>query len=151
MDIELIKTDNKNIDFIELTKLLDEDLWARYGDIQAHYDKHNTIDFINDAIVIYKNKIPAACGAFKEYSQDSAEIKRIFVKKENRQQGLAKLIVSKLEELIRKQGYTYSILETGQKQHEAINLYKAIGYEIIENYAPYVGDSNSVCMKKTLY
>lgn len=151
MDIELLKTDNKNTDFIELTQLLDEDLWARYGDIQAHYDKHNIIDYINEAIVIYKNKMPVACGAFKEYSHDSAEIKRIFVKKENRQQGLAKLIISKLEELTKKQGYKYSILETGQKQHEAINLYKNIGYEIIENYAPYVGDSNSVCMKKTLY
>jgi GNAT superfamily N-acetyltransferase len=150
MDIELLKTNNKNTDFIELTKLLDEDLWARYGDMQAHYDKHNTIDYINEAIVIYKNKIPVACGAFKEYSQDSAEIKRIFVKKENRQQGLAKLIVSKLEESIKKHGYKYSILETGQKQHEAISLYKNLGYEIIENYAPYVGDSNSVCMKKVL-
>lgn len=150
MDIELLKTDNKNIDFIELTKLLDEDLWARYGDVQANYDKHNTIDYINEAIVIYKNKLPVACGAFKEYSLDSAEIKRIFVKKENRQQGFAKLIVSKLEESVKKQGYKYSILETGQKQLEAINLYKNIGYEIIENYVPYVGNSNSVCMKKIL-
>lgn len=150
MDIELLKTDNRNTDFIELTKLLDEDLWTRYGDIQAHYDKHNTIDYINEAIVIYKNKMPVACGTFKEYNHDSAEIKRIFVKKENRQQGLAKLIISKLEESIIEQGYKYSILETGQKQNEAINLYKNIGYEIIENYAPYVGDSNSVCMKKSL-
>lgn len=150
MSIELLKTDNKNTDFIELTKLLDEDLWARYGDIQANYDKHNTIDYINEAIVIYKNKIPTACGAFKEYSHDSAEIKRIFVKKENRQEGLAKLIVGKLEESIKKQGYKYSILETGQKQLEAIRLYKKLGYEIVENYAPYVGDSNSVCMKKIL-
>lgn len=150
MDIELLKTNNTNTDFIELTKLLDEDLWARYGDMQANYDKHNTIDYINEAIIIYKNKIPAACGAFKEYNPDSAEIKRIFVKKENRQQGLAKLIVSQLEESARNQGYKYSILETGQKQHEAISLYEKIGYEIVENYAPYIGDSNSVCMKKTL-
>jgi ribosomal protein S18 acetylase RimI-like enzyme len=150
MDIELLITDNKNTDFIELTQLLDEDLWARYGDMQANYDKHNTIDYINEAIIIYKNKIPVACGAFKEYNPDSAEIKRIFVKKENRQQGLAKLIISKIEESIKKHGYKYSILETGQKQQEAISLYKNLGYEIIENYAPYVGDSNSVCMKKVL-
>lgn len=150
MNIKILSTDNKNVDFIELTRLLDTDLWTRYGEMQAHYDKHNTIDCINEAIIIYKNQIPAACGAFKEYNSDSAEIKRIFVKKENRQQGLAKLIVSQLEESARKQGYKYALLETGIKQPEAINLYKNIGYEIIENYGPYIGDSNSVCMKKAL-
>jgi len=42
------------------------------------------------------------------------------------------------------------VLETGIKQHEANNLYKNTGYEIIENYEPYIGNTNSVCMKKAL-
>ncbi len=150
MDIELLKTSSKNTDFIELIQLLDKDLDERYGELQKHYDKHNKIDYINEVIIIYKNKIPAACGTFKEYNHNSAEIKRIFVKKENRHQGLAKLIVSKLEELVKDKGYKYALLETGIKQHEAINLYKNIGYDVIENYEPYIGDTNSVCMKKTL-
>lgn len=150
MDIELLKTNSKNADFIELIQLLDKDLDERYGELQKQYDKLNKVDYINDVIVIYKSKAPAACGAFKEYNNNSAEIKRIFVKKENRQQGLAKLIVSKLEELVKDKGYKYALLETGIKQHEAISLYKNIGYEVIENYEPYVGNTNSVCMKKTL-
>lgn len=150
MDLELLKTNSKNADFIELIQLLDKDLGERYGELQKQYDKHNKVDYINDVIIIYKNKIPAACGAFKEYNNNSAEIKRIFVKKENRQQGLAKLIVNKLEELVKDKGYKYALLETGIKQHEAISLYENIGYEVIENYEPYVGNTNSVCMKKTL-
>lgn len=150
MDIELLKTNSKSADFIELIQLLDKDLSERYGELQKQYDKHNKVDYINDVILIYKNKVPTACGAFKEYNNNSAEIKRIFVKKENRQQGLAKLIVSKLEELVKDKGYKYALLETGIKQHEAISLYKNIGYEVIENYEPYVSNTNSVCMKKTL-
>lgn len=150
MDIELLKTNSKSPDFIELIQLLDKDLDERYGELQKQYDKHNKVDYINDVIVIYKNKVPAACGAFKEYNKNSAEIKRIFVKKENRQQGLAKLIVSKLEELVKDKGYKYALLETGIKQHEAISLYKNMGYEVVANYEPYVGNTNSVCMKKTL-
>lgn len=150
MDIELFKTNSKSASFIELIQLLDKDLGERYGELQKQYDKHNKVDYINDVILIYKNKVPVACGAFKEYNNNSAEIKRIFVKKENRQQGLAKLIVSKLEELVKDKGYKYALLETGIKQHEAISLYKNIGYEVIENYEPYVGNTNSVCMKKTL-
>ncbi len=150
MDIELLITNSKSANFIELIQLLDKDLGERYGELQKKYDKYNKVDYINDVIVIYKNKVPAACGAFKEYNNNSAEIKRIFVKKENRQQGLAKLIVSKLEELVKDKGYKYALLETGIKQHEAISLYKNMGYEVIENYEPYVGNTNSVCMKKTL-
>ena len=150
MNIELLKTNSKNTDFIELIKLLDEDLGERYGELQKQYDKHNKVDYINEVIIIYKDKIPAACGAFKKYNNDSAEIKRIFVRKENRQQGLAKLIMSKLEEWTKNEGYKFTMLETGKKQHEAINLYKNLGYDVIENYAPYIGNTNSVCMKKTL-
>jgi ribosomal protein S18 acetylase RimI-like enzyme len=58
------------------------------------------------------------------------ELKLIFVIKEHRQQGLAKLIVRELEELAIEKGYKYALLETGMKQHEAINLYKNYGYDI---------------------
>lgn len=150
MGIELLKTNSKNTDFIELIKLLDEDLGARYGESQKQYDKYNKVDYINEVIIIYKDKIPVACGAFKKYNNDSAEIKRIFVRKENRHEGLAKLLMSKLEEWAKNEGYKFTILETGKKQHEAINLYKNLGYDVIENYTPYVDNTNSVCMKKTL-
>ena len=80
----------------------------------------------------------------------SAPLKRIFVTKDNRRQGLSKLIVSRLEELGSSNGYKYAVLETGIKQIEAINLYKNTGYTIIENYGQYAENSNSVCMKKDL-
>lgn len=150
MSVELLKTNSKNTDFIELIKLLDKDLGARYGELQKQYDKYNKVDYINEVIIIYKDKIPVACGAFKKYNNNSAEIKRIFVRKENRHEGLAKFLMSKLEEWAKNEGYKFTILETGKKQHEAINLYKNLGYDLIENYAPYVDNTNSVCMKKPL-
>jgi putative acetyltransferase len=150
MVLNVIKTDSKNIDFIELIKLLNEDLNERYGELQKQYDKHNKLEFIKDVIIIYKDDVPAACGALKEYDADTIELKRIFVTKDNRRQGLSKLIVSRLEELGSSNGYKYAVLETGIKQIEAINLYKNTGYTIIENYGQYAGNSNSVCMKKDL-
>ncbi|MDP4147233.1 MAG: GNAT family N-acetyltransferase [Bacillota bacterium] len=150
MSLEIIKTDSKNDDFVELIKLLDDDLNERYGELQKQYNKHNKIDYIKDVVVIYKDKVPVACGAFKEHDIDTIELKRIFVAAENRRQGLSKLIVSELEQLGRALGYKYAVLETGIKQHEAISLYKNAGYEVIENYEPYIGNANSVCMKKAL-
>ena len=150
MSLKILNTDSKNIDFMKLIKLLDDDLNERYGNLQKQYDKHNKVDYINDVVIIYKDEIPVGCGALKEHNIDVIELKRIFVKKENRQQGLSKLIMSELEKLGISKGYKYALLETGIKQHEAIKLYENTGYEIIENYEPYIGNANSVCMKKRL-
>ena len=149
MGIDLLITDSKNEDFIRLTKLLDKDLEERNGDIQKQFDPYNKVDQI-DAVILYKDQIPAACGAFKKYDDNTAEIKRIFVAKENRGQGLSKRLMSQLETLAKNKGYHDAVLETGIKQFEAINLYKSMGYKVTENYEPYVGNANSVCMKKRL-
>jgi len=150
MDLKILKTDSGNNDFISLTKLLDDDLNERYGELQKQYNKFNKVDFIRDVVIIYKDNMPVACGAFKEHDSNSIELKRIFVRKENRRQGLSKLILKKLEELGRNRGHMYALLETGIKQHEAINLYRNSGYEVIDNFEPYIGIFNSVCMKKVL-
>lgn len=150
MSLEILHTDSKNIDFIKLIKLLDDNLNERYGQLQKQYNKHNKVDYINDVVIIYKDQVAVACGAFKKQNVKSIELKRIFVAKENRGRGLSKIIVNELEKLGKCKGYKYALLETGIKQYEAINLYKNIGYQIIENYQPYIGNTNSVCMKKEL-
>jgi GNAT superfamily N-acetyltransferase len=114
-----------------------------------HFDI-DIYNYINDVVIIYKNEVAVACGAFKKHNVESIELKRIFVAKENRGQGLSKIIVNELEKLGKVKGYKYALLETGIKQYEAINLYKNTGYQIIENYEPYIGNTNSVCMKKEL-
>lgn len=78
---------------------MDDDLGERYGELQKQYDKHNKTDYIKDVIVTYKDEVPVACGAYKEHDADTIELKRIFVMKENRRQGLSKLIISEIGEL----------------------------------------------------
>ncbi|KJS82354.1 GNAT family N-acetyltransferase [Desulfosporosinus sp. BICA1-9] len=150
MNVDILKTDSQNDDFAKLISLLDDDLYRRYGELQKQYEKHNKVAQINNVVIIYRDKIPVACGSFKEQDSHSVELKRIFVVNDQRGQGLAKLIVSKLEEIAKSRGYKYAVLETGIKQHEAINLYKSCGYYTIANYEPYTENTNSICMKKNL-
>jgi GNAT superfamily N-acetyltransferase len=150
MDIKIINTNSANSHFHELIKLLDADLAARYGGLQKEYDKHNKVDMINDVVVVYKAAVPAGCGAFKEFAPGAVEMKRVFVKDEYRRQGLSKLIMSELERQAKSKGYKYAVLETGIKQHEAIGLYKNLGYIVTENFGPYIGMESSVCMRKEL-
>lgn len=150
MNLKILITDSTNADFAELIKLLDKDLNERNGELQKQYSKHNNVQYIKDVVIIYKDDVPIACGAFKKFNIEAIELKRIYVKEENRGQGVSKLIVRELEKIGKSKGYKYALLETGIKQHEAINLYKNSGYEIIENYGPYIGNTNSICMKKYL-
>tara|TARA_R110002073_G_scaffold72537_1_gene177396 strand:+ start:393023 stop:393472 length:450 start_codon:yes stop_codon:yes gene_type:complete len=146
--LNLIKTNTKNPDFIHLVKLLDADLAVRDGDDHAFYNQFNSIDNLKYAIVAYKGNIPVACGAIKEFSKDSVEIKRIYVLPTFRGQQIAQQILTELERCAKELNYSKCILETGYNQPEAIKLYNKCNYRVIENYGQYKGIATSICFEK---
>ena len=148
--IHIKRTNSDDIDFINLVVLLDQELAIRDGDDHAFYNQFNKTDKIKHTIVYYENDIPVGCGAFREKESDKTEIKRMFVHPDHRKKGIASAILKELEIWAKEVGYTYTILETGKNQPEAINLYQKQNYTIIPNYPPYEEMDNSVCMKKTL-
>jgi putative acetyltransferase len=145
-----VKTDSQNQDFIELVKYLDADLVKTDGEEHAFYNQFNKIDLIKHVIVVYENEKPLACGALKEFDSASMEVKRMYVKPEHRGKGLASAILLELENWATALGYQKCILETGNRQPDAIALYKKNGYEIIPNYGQYANVENSVCFQKRL-
>jgi ribosomal protein S18 acetylase RimI-like enzyme len=74
----------------------------------------------------------------------------MFVSPEARGLGLAQKVIKELENEAKSQGFEIMVLETLYKQIEAISLYQKVGFEIVENYEPYVGMTNSVCMSKSI-
>ena len=146
----LKRTNSDDIDFINLVVLLDQDLKIRDGEDHIFYNQFNKIDKIKHVIVFYENDVAIGCGAFREKESDTVEIKRMFVNPDYRKRGIAAAVLKELENWAAELNYTYTILETGKKQPEAISLYQKSGYTIIPNYPPYEEMDNSVCMKKTL-
>ena len=82
--IKLIRCNSVNKDFRDLVILLDEDLNSRYGILQTQYEKFNKIESIDTVVVAYLDEVPIGCGCFIKFDRNSVEIKRMFVKKENR-------------------------------------------------------------------
>ncbi|HTE25025.1 GNAT family N-acetyltransferase [Flavitalea sp.] len=142
------RTSSADPDFIELVKLLDADLAIRDGADHAFYSQFNKIDKIKHVIVAYDIDVPIACGAIKEYSPTAMEVKRMFTSPEYRGKGAAIFILTELETWAREMSYTSCVLETGNKQPEAIALYHKTGYHIIPNYGQYAGIENSICFEK---
>lgn len=150
MNLILQRTDSANPAFITLTRELDEDLAVKDGDDHPFYAQFNQIDSIKYVVIAYEDGNPAGCGALKEFSSDTMEVKRMYTRPGNRGKGIATAILNELEKWAGEMGYKKCVLETGKRQPDAIRLYEKNDYQHIENYGPYVGKENSVCFEKTL-
>jgi GNAT superfamily N-acetyltransferase len=121
------------------------DLAERYGgegDATAVHPEE--FDAPNGAfLVAYFDGAPIGCGAWRTNAEEpgAAEIKRVFVRAEARQRGVAWALLRALEDSARAAGRTRAILETGTGQPEAIALYEKAGYVPIPDFGHYKGAS----------
>lgn len=148
--LELRRTTSENEEFLALIELLDAELSFRDGDEHEFFAQFNKPAGLAGVVVAYDAGMPVGCGAFKKYSYETAEIKRMFVRLENRGQRIGTAVLSELEMWAAELGFRECILETGFNHPEAISLYKREGYEIIPNYDQYADVKSSVCMRKRL-
>jgi len=148
--INLQRTNSDHPDFIELVKLLDAYLAEMDGEEHAFYAQFNKLDKIKYAVIAYEDDVAVGCGAIREYSADTMEVKRMYTLPGNRGKGIASLILIELEKWTIELGYEKCILETGIRQPEAIALYKKFGYQLIPSYGQYANIANSLCFEKPL-
>jgi putative acetyltransferase len=148
--IKLVRTNSVDADFRHLVTFLDKDLLGRYGEKQSFFSQFNKLDTIQYALVAYDEGKPVGCGALRPYGEDMVEIKRMYVDETFRGQGIGGIVLTELESWAKELKFSACILETGDKQPEAIRLYQKKGYTEIPNYGQYEDVEGSVCMKKIL-
>lgn len=146
--IELKRTDSDDTDFRGLVAELDKDLAVRDGKDHSFFAQFNKIDNIRHAVVAYMNGEAAGCGAVKPYDEKTMEVKRMFVPLEYRGKGIASLILEELEKWCVELNYSRCILETGEKQPEAVRLYHKNHYAVIPNFGQYADVASSICFEK---
>lgn len=148
--ITCTRTDSGNPDFKTLVAALDADLRIRDGADHAFFAQFNKIDSIPYIVVAYSGETPVGCGAIKPYDEATLEVKRMYVPPEHRGQGIASAVLHALESWAKELGYERCILETGEKQPEAIALYHKNHYTVMRNYGQYADVDSSVCFEKQI-
>ncbi|AXE26710.1 GNAT family N-acetyltransferase [Streptomyces globosus] len=100
---------------------------------------------------------PVASGGWRRqdenaegYSDGDAELKRMYVVPSARGLGLARRLLAELEADARAAGRVRMVLETGDKQPEAIALYLSEGYTMTAKFGYYREYDSSRCMAKPL-
>jgi GNAT superfamily N-acetyltransferase len=101
-------------------------------------------------LVVYLDGQAVACGGLCRLDDVTGEVRRMYVRPAHRGRGLSKVVLAELEAFARDAGYRELKLETGNKQTEALGLYRSAGYTEVPCYGPYVDDPKSVCFGKTL-
>jgi GNAT superfamily N-acetyltransferase len=91
-----------------------------------------------------------ACGAYRAVDDTTAEIKRMSVDRSARGIRVGAAIVAELEAAARSNGFAHLILETGRRQHPALEMYENFGYRHCPGWDPGDESVRSVRMEKAL-
>lgn len=145
---------------VALRVAMDEEIGPRYADAFAAFDEEMRVvlaeDFavdpstIVDVILVHDASGDPVGHAALRALGDELEVKRVFVEPRARGRGASRALMAELERVGRDRGATRLILQTGDRQPEAIALYERIGYHRIDTFAPYVRFPASRCFAKPL-
>jgi GNAT superfamily N-acetyltransferase len=107
--------------------------------------------------VAYRAGLPVATGAWRLRddvlvfgTRETAEVKRMYVAPAARGLGVARRMLTHLEDSAAGAGARVMILETGAAQPEAMALYESSGYVRIENFGYYQDSPENRCYGKPL-
>jgi len=81
---------------------------------------------------------------------DHGELKRMFVRPQQRGGGVARALLAFLEARAAAQGCTTLMLETGPRQPEALRFYERSGFARCGPFGDYSDDPHSVFMRKPI-
>jgi putative acetyltransferase len=93
---------------------------------------------------------PVASGALRPLSKNIAEVRRVFVTRAARGNGLAMAMLRELEFHAARFGYETMWLETGNRQFQAVALYEKYGFKRIQPFGQHINDPTSVCFGKSV-
>lgn len=157
--MEIRKTRFDHADAIRLNDLVQLEYAERYGDgDMTHMDPEHFEPPQGLYLLGYDaDGKPVASGGWRAqdaqtegFEAGDAEIKRMFVVREARGLGFARAVLAELEATAAAAGRTRMVLETGQKQPEAIALYASCGYLPVGAFGYYRHEPLSVHMGKPL-
>ena len=131
--IEIVRTNSDNGAFKSLVALLNEDLAERDG--TAHpLAQFNAISKLKHVVLVLKNDKPIGCGAIARYTENTMELKRMYVS----------------PKWAHTLGKDTCVLFMGVRQPEAYKLYERNGYLSVPKYGKLKDIPESLCFAKNL-
>ena len=159
MPIEIRRMDYGTPAAAALLDQMDAEMGALYADVREAREP-GMGELIAIALTVHPEEMVATVGAFDDDElvghaalrpfEQALEVKRVFVRADYRGQGISKQLMLELEAIARERGASSLILQTGDRQQEAISLYTRLGYVPIERFGAYAPIPFFLCFGKSL-
>ena len=94
--------------------------------------------------------VPAGCGGWRVHADGVVELKRMYVEPVFRRRGIAALLLAELERTAGAAGNRHLLLNSGDRQPEALALYERAGYRPAPGYGVYADAPGAVFLGKDL-
>jgi putative acetyltransferase len=136
-----------------LIDALNAELSSRYPEPGANHfrlDPDEVAEGRGAFVIASRTGVAIGCGAIRTIEDRTGEIKRMYVSPEERGRRVGRALLAALEAEARALGMARLVLETGERQPEAIALYEREGFSRVEPFGEYVHSPLSVCMAKDL-
>jgi putative acetyltransferase len=136
-----------------LIEALNAELSERYPEPGAtHFslDASEVAEGNGAFLVAYLGNDAVGCGAIRRIEEGVGEIKRMFVRPTARGRGVGAALLHAIEQTARQLNIHRLVLETGERQQEALALYRRAGFALIPCFGEYVDSPLSICMGKSL-
>lgn len=143
-----------------LRDAMEAEMNVRYADVQptdpeGEAELHRVLGVTPDLVfatvlILDADDTPIGHAAVRDLGGEW-EVKRVVVAPGQRGRGIGRMLMDELEAVAREAGAPRLILQTGDRQPEAVSLYERIGYTPIPIYEPYVkAIPFSLCYEKVL-
>src|SRR5712691_8905971 len=150
-ELVFVEMDPATPEAANLLSALDGDLLERYPGSPIHGIEPVEFRAGGGVFLIGKlDGVGVACGALRPLSDSAAELKRMFVRRDERGKGFGRATLAALEKIATQRGFQIIRLETGVNQPEAIGLYESMGYHRIPCFGEHISDHRSRCFEKAL-
>ena len=93
---------------------------------------------------------PVGCGGWRVHGPGEVELKRMYVDAGVRRRGVAVALLRALERTAAEAGHRRMVLNSGDRQPEALALYARAGYADVPGYGLYAGSPEAVFLGRDL-
>lgn len=155
--LEIVRVDYGHPDAMRLIEEVQAEYVARYGGRdETPLDPLMFAPPEGSFFVGYVHGDAVATGAWRRSGVESlgttrtAEVKRMYVVPRAQRAGHARRMLAHLEASARAEGFEALVLETGERQPEAIAMYTSAGYEPIPSFGYYRDSPINRCFARRL-
>jgi putative acetyltransferase len=150
----VLRFERASVDAAESEQLMQE-FWREIDELYGnaaptHWQLTGMKDPRAAFVIVRREGDVLGCAALRPLTDNTVELKRMYVRPEARRHGIARQLVAHMEALARELGFSELWLETGLRQPAAVALYEHLGYTRRAAFGDHKDDPLNVCFEKRL-